>query len=758
MSTKDIYLGLTFKDAFTKDYLVPKQWLMTGFGAGTNMKQFNTTWWDFKRKYRDRFMYDNLKKKIPNWITSTAQIMVVKEPELTAWLQSKYPGFTSFSGASISIPWITDIVEEFLFRTYGSKYKGNGTIIDNTNANEVITYKVKDSGFDSLYGSNKPNNPNIVNGRVNTKKFSVTMVGHAVDSNGDVIYPCSPDTDSSGNVIIPKTYQCSPKEYTKEHKAENNTHTKESMILYFKVNGSPAVEIHDLTSMTAYYDNKDLEIVPSVPIQIRGKKAGYPNPNGDLRKIIEWFLEKRIGIPLRNPKVGEEGIWDLLEKEDKENDSNAHNKQVDYAFNICALQPHDPYLLKRCGRIPTEEVENFPLKVIKRAKPYPPGNRKTATHWDIECGPATKPGSIAWWAKKNKFRRKRFAKLFYQIMEHYGNGVTTVNMNGMPNTLDIVQSPPKIITGTFTTLTGEQSVVGSYWFELIGQKITIRKQISDTEYKEIDVTTITQTLSIDGEYFRLKMDGSWRSSADEDNSGGAGELYPQLWIPWDVYDRSDFTSNIIIKEYGIKFLFFTKVVIKTNWIWTIIAVIVTIIVCVYSVGIACPGAITALGTFLGVNIVVAVIIYYAAMVLIQMALKELLSNIDSPWLRAIIMIVVVVVMAMAGDFNQALSNTTTMLTLAASVTTILYNAYYEIEMTKLVEEQARRDKNEDINNQIDMANSGSGLWQVSLEAHYSQNRANSADAQYSQMEGLTNFDQFYDVSGAINFRINVVPG
>ena len=743
MSSKDVYLGLTFKDVFTKDYIVSKQWLMNGFGSGTDMKKFNITWWNFKKQYRDRFMYNQIKKKIPSWITSTANIMVVNEKALVAWIKSRYPGFQTYLSGFIGLPTISDVVQKFLYKTYGGKYKGNGTIVDATDPNEVITYRVTKSGFDSLYGSHKPHNPNIVQGRTNVKKFSITLTGSAVDAKGDPIL----DTNKI------------PKVYTKEHNRIDNVDLKESMILHFMVSGVRVVEIHELSTVSAYYSSQNIDIVPSVPIQIRGRKPGAPN--SDLRKRIEWFIEKRLGIPLRNKKAGEDGIWDILEKEDKDNDSGAHNKQVDYAFVICGLQPHDPYILPKCGRIKTEDVENFPLKVISRAKPYPAGNPKNATHWDIACGPDTKSGSTAWWAKRNKFRRKRFAKLFYEIIGHYGSGTTSVNMNGVPNTLNISQST-SLIAGRYTDLYGHPAAVLGHWFELVGTGssayIISRKQLSETHYKEIKVTRITQQLRIDGETFSLNMDGSWRSSADEDNSGGPGELYPQLWVPWEIYDRCDFTSNIIIKEYGIKFMFFSKVVIKTNWLWTILAIIVTIIVCTGSFGIGCPGAITALGTFLSVNIVIAVIIYYVAIVAIQLVLKEILSNIDNPWVKALLQIVVIVVMSMAGDFNQALSNTSTMLAMAASVTTILYNTYYEIEMKKLAEEQERMDQNDAIQEQIEMANQGSGLHQVSLQAHYSQNQANSPDAQYAQMESLTNYDQFYDVDGAINFRINVVPG
>jgi len=745
MSSKDVYLGLTFKDVFTKDYMVPKQWLMNGFGAGTDMKRFNTNWWAFKKQYRDRFMYNNLKKKIPTWITSTAQIMVIKEAALIGWLQSRYPGFQKYLTGSIGLPSIADVVQKFLYQTYGIMYKGNGKVVDDTDPNEVISYKVSKAGFVSLYGSSMPHNPNIVQGRTNVKKFSVTLTGSAVDSSGN------PILDGSGAVKV----------YTKEHKNIDNTDLKESLIIHFMVNSIHVVEIHELSTVTAYYSQQNLEIVPSVPIQTIGRKPGAPN--SDLRKWIEWFLEQRLGVPLRNKKAGEDGIWDILEKEDKDNDSHAHNKQIDYAFVVCGLQPKDPYILDVCGRVATEDVENIPLKVMARAKHFPTNvDPKYATHWDIACGPATKPGSKAWWAKRNKFRRKRFARLFYELLEYYGNGTTTVAMTGVPNTLEIVQSK-SIVPGRFTNLYGRPAAELSHWFELVGTgpsaHIISRKQLDLHQYQEVKVTKITQELRIDGETFRLNMDGSWRSSADEENSGGPGELYPQLWVPWEMYDRCDFTSNIIIKEYGIKFMFFSKVVIKTNWIWTIVAIVVTIIVCVVpGLQAFCPGAIGWLTGTLSVSIVVAVVIYYAAVVLIQLALKEILSNIDNPWLKALVQIVVSVIMVMNGNFNEVLTNTSQMLMMAASVTTILYNAYYEIEMKKLSEDQARMDKNDAIQEQIETANQGSGLYKVSLQAHFSQNQANSPDAQTAQMESLTNYDQFYDVTGAINFRINVVPG
>ena len=273
------------------------------------------------------------------------------------------------------------------------------------------------------------------------------------------------------------------------------------------------------------------------------------------------------------------------------------------------------------------------------------------------------------------------------------------------------------------------------------------------------ITDITQQLNIDGEYYKLFMDGSWRSSADEDNSGGAGELYPQLWVPWDFYERLDFTSNILVKEYGLKFMFFSKVVIKTNWIWVVILVIVTIVVCVSGyLSAFCPAMVGIIGTTLGVSVVVAVIIYVAVMVAIQLILTEIASNIDDPKLRALFMIVVQIVMFMIGNYNGALSNPAGYLMFAAQITTILYSAYIEIEMKKLTDLRALREHNERIEDEIEAANEGSGLWKVDMTSHYSHVDAGSPDAMYSRTGNMFNYDQFYDVDAAINMRVNVVPG
>ena len=369
-------------------------------------------WWKVKKDYRDRYLYKRMRKHVPNWIRSEAVHTAIIDAKLLAFMRGSVPGYSNTLQAYVALPGIDELAAKFLSDTYGKKYDGRNTVKDFSNPDEKITYIVRKKHFVSLYGK-KPHNPNVVQGRTNTNKFFVGMSGTAVDSKGQVV------VDANGN----------PKVYKKPHNNIPNKYKKESIVVFGNVSGVVRVYIYELSKMKAYVKTEKIDMVPVLPIQVLGKRP----PKGKILDEMEWFLD-RLNIPLRGDKTGEDGLYDLLDKVDKDNDSSKHKKQVDFAYIITSVEPHDPYIYDKCGWIKTEDVQNFPLKIMKRATP----NRKVdPTKWEIKCGPANVPGSIAWWKKRNRFRRNRYARLFYELIELYGSGSTTINTATMPNTVRI---------------------------------------------------------------------------------------------------------------------------------------------------------------------------------------------------------------------------------------------------------------------------------------------------------------------------------
>ena len=790
MASEDTYLGLSFRRVLSVDTVMPLQWRQLGFStAKKGMKAFNMGWFGAKKNYRDRFLFKHAKRKITS-LYSNASLRKLQEAIVEAHLVSKHGSTVKILSSSITFPTLAELVMLSLYGKFPSYFTGSGSFQDSSNPDEVITYTLDKS----CYGPAKcrANNPGVgMNRRVggqNLTKFSYSLTGTAVDANGYPILDGNIVLDSSGNPVLnpdgsPKyDGDGSRKKYDIEYTGESNpyvTNNKaaETIIIWYTVGSSSQIYIYATKVSSApgsWVITKSVEVVPSIPIQINSRR----DPAGsDELKYKEWFME-RLGLQLRG-KNGEKGIYDTLDLVDEENDGGAStNKQVDNAYIGLAVEPRDPYVLPKTGWVKSEVAQGYAARVLMYAKPDVPPPAE-AKYWNIPAGPSSLKGSAAWWLKKNKLRRKKFARMFYElVVDTYGSGTVSLSMTHLQNTLTI-KFTKSLNTGYFTDFNGERAYVNYIDFGTVppspsgggggyggifgggssSHNIRLRKQITTNRYEETIITELTQRISLSGESYTLFMDGSWRSSADDDNSGGAGELYPQIWVPFKMYERMDFMTNIVVKEYGLKFMFFSKVVIETSWVWMIIAIIITVVVCIVSDGALCAPMITWLAETLSVTLVVAGIIYAAIMIAINIAITEIAKMIDDPWLRAVFMIAATAVMAMMGDVNGALTNPNTYLMLAASVTTILYNTYVQIEMEKLAEEEKLRNENEAIEDKQEFAGdtAGFGGMPLDLSSHYSHTDANSPDALFSQMETIFNYDQFYDVTGVLDKRSQVVP-
>jgi len=780
LASKDTYLGLTFKPVLPADMVVRRQWLLTGFATqknGSGMKGFNNAWFGFKKGYRDRFLYKRMISRASNDVQSEATGMRIDRARVNAY----YGNTGTIVKAIITLPYIDDLVSHNMYVRYPTIFNGTKVMTNATNPDKVITYTLMKSCYGKIECKKKT--PGMGIKITNPSHFSYTLKKTVITKTHT--------TDSNGNTTTTSTTKSSKVNHLgNQNHFFSNRNTHPTVIIWYRVGKRVQVDmVLQQNAPAGFVITFKTQMVPAVPVQIWGKRA----PIGSKKeKYREWFME-RLGLELRGNKNKDpdaEGIYDILDKIDKDNDGGAHTqKQVDTAHIIFAIQPKDPYVLPECDKwVKTDVAQNYPHSVLMHAKPNST-NPKNVTSYYVACGKppflnGTKfTGSAQWWREKNRLRRKKFAKFFFELVEFYGDASVSMPTDGMSNIVNI-DKEEHTKSGTFATLNGSQSYLGYASMTMqkaksssskpshkafgFGPKsstwLILRKQISATSYTEITIKDIIQKIDFKGENFTLHLDGSWTSSADEKSDDQKGlKIYPQLWVPFKMYELLDFTTAIVVKEHSIKFSFFTSVTIETSWIWVIILFVVTLIVCLVPALMGfCP---SMLGITIGMataTVVLYVVIYVLVIVAIQIVVMEIAKSIDDPWLKAAFLIIVQVVMAMVGNYNGALTNPNFFLPLAAGITTIVYNTYVQIEIKKQLEQKKIDSENEAIENKIEMAEEGSGLASVGMQldtsSHYSHTNASSPDVEYGRMDQMFNYDQFYDVSGAIDYRINSVPG
>ena len=744
MSSKKTYLGLSFASIMTKDMVTPKSWVLTGASNAGNMKGFNNQWFGFKKGYRDRHLYKHMIRKMGTKVSGTGTRYDIDSAAEATYLSSTIGDFKSVIGSGISI-----VDENTLAALHMQSKFGHGW---------ADTYVVLDVSFSKK-------NQSVIGG-INISKFTITYKNPSLDDPND-----STKNPPTVEKDIPNPYP-----------------SKNMYIVVYASNSHPhsLVKVLEVSDVSHFATEVALEFVPFIPVQENGRRA----PAGsDDEKYVEWFF-KRLGIDPEGENG--EGLYHELDKIEEK----GKTKAIDNAFVMLGIQPNDPYYLPVCGSsVKAQDIQEYSEKILKYVDLDENQLENENYRVSLPCGPETLRGSRDWWAKKNNMRRNKFAKMFYNLIKYYGNGTSTTRFGMMDSSISI-KFMSTTHTGTFATRRGKRSKMGQV---LLGQwskkppppsdddniggglggiigginsgpdgEMLMFKQLTETTYERISITQITQKIAMSGEQFSLFIDGSWRSSADKNSSGGAGELFPQLWYPFHLYEKLDFTSVIIAREYGTKFLFFSKQVVKTNWLKIIIGVILIIVMCVYA---GCAGAEWVAGNILGMSaagaaaagaagaVTASMVIYAVGITAIGLLVGELISNIDNPWARALAQVVYTVVMAyMMGGMSFESLNAENYLMLATQVTTIVYNAYVEIQMKDLGEKRRAQQALEMIQDKQDRESEGSGLHKADMSSHHSHVETNSPDALYGQMENMYNYDQYWAASEQLDLRVNVVPG
>ena len=743
--TKKTFSQISTATIFPPDMVVPTAWKINGWKA-PNMKLFNETWFYFKKEYRNRYVYKYAERN-GFALTNEVHEKKIDDSVLLSQVQSLDSSATavvsSFTGTKNS----QYHGGQWLFQKYGTDY--------NTSANTVT-----------------------IGTKVYIVEIYMDIIGHVIT------------IDLKLNVLDrnPITHNISV------------TNDEYLYALYSTPNGNRYFATL-LSSSPAYSTGGTIEMVPIVPLKENGKLTIPEDDATGKAKVVKKFLRK-LGLD------GEE----LAEKLVERTDDGKHEK-IHSAYIGMGIEPRDPYilpadLLDRWTKI--EDVQNFPIPILnsrhnqKKEITHADGTTEVS-HYYINSGPETLRGSAAWWARKKRRQRRTAARLLYETVNVYGNGIHVTETNTMSSTITI-EKDVKILPGIIPNekyisrngkILGNQTQVSQKdyaWFKkeqgifgiinnfngcrhahdemaIEGIKdggtlpvtctgIIIQYQLPNNTYAEMFLSQVSQVIKISGETTRMNMDGSWKSSTDDDDSdsGGAGEKYPRIFVPIDTWEKANFAEAVFLKEYGMHFLMFTKIVVKVKWwkaiIGAIIGIIVGIIICVASGGTGCTG-----GAFVGgliFNAIVGLVIYYVA--------AELLKNIDNPWVKAILQIVVQLVkMYFLNDFSFDGITNEVWLTTAVSVTTMLVSTHLQIKMQelqkKIADDKARTAAGENIENRIDQYGNNGSIMSSDMSVHYSNNEVmNPTNMMTAQLEGMYNFDQFWDVTGTIELRSQVRSG
>lgn len=458
---------------------------------------------------------------------------------------------------------------------------------------------------------------------------------------------------------------------------------------------------------------------------------------------------------------------------------------VDNAYIMTGLKVIDPYDITP-GTYDSSEVQNLPPKFMKKAIPSPDGSKQTLT-----------PEACEWWKRKNKRFRHSYARILYKTLSEYGSGTVNISLAGaqMMFTIDFDEElhegilPEAVQEITSYGNTPTRSVVNTRYALIyedtekknqakqdfhdrldnadgfFGTSLelkyggprylkSIKMQVDANHYKIINIYELREEVRISGQWFLLFGDGRWTSDSDKDDENkGVGKKYPRLLVPNDLHNHVNFTEYVLMKEYGMHFMLYSEKTIVIKWWKKFIGLVIGLIICFASYGTACGW----------VQVIINWVIAYA----VSYVLELILAEIDSPILKGIIRFVVGIVTALAtGQLDLTQFTSEAFLSLASSATSIAVNTAQEIAMLEAKEQQElemEQDAGDAISEGISEYENldilpPEVILATDKSVHYSFLETHGPKALFDQQEMMFNYDALYDVSGAIDLRVQVRSG
>ncbi len=266
-------------------------------------------------------------------------------------------------------------------------------------------------------------------------------------------------------------------------------------------------------------------------------------------------------------------------------------------------------------------------------------------------------------------------------------------------------------------------------------QLVIKVQKNETQYQEMTITGYKATYGFEDKTFIVGL--------------GHPPTESRLLLPYFILQDVRFTEFVTINEHSFSIFAYMKKIVDFDWGTFVQTAVFAVILCVGTYGAGC-GAAAAL--------------YAAASAVVMQALwLQIMTIIDNDMLFAIMQVAYSLYQMYSGNFDISTITAENYLPLANKALGIASKAY-GIVKAKEAEDEAEDDRKiksqEGIDESIDnISEAQTIIPKAIMSAHYSFKDANNPDAYYNNLlNGIFNFDQFYNVDGELELRKQVVSG
>ncbi len=264
-------------------------------------------------------------------------------------------------------------------------------------------------------------------------------------------------------------------------------------------------------------------------------------------------------------------------------------------------------------------------------------------------------------------------------------------------------------------------------------ELVIRVQKNETQYQEMIITSFNASYGFEGKTF---LTGLGYPSAET-----------RLFLPHFILQELRFTEYATVYEHSFTLYAYMKKIVDFDWTTFIPAAIAAIVICVGTYGTGCSASMAMLAALQAVVIQA-----------IWLQLGELLD----PEILQVLKIVYALYTMNVGSLDVSSMTAENFLPLANQISGIAMKVYAIQEakdMKEAAEQEVMVKSQENIDENTEGIDSAMVL-KVDMSVHYNFNDSNNPEAYYAAMlgDGLYDYEQFYNVDGAIEIRKQVTSG
>jgi hypothetical protein len=269
----------------------------------------------------------------------------------------------------------------------------------------------------------------------------------------------------------------------------NNDFLEYSVYVKYSLNNSSdwkqyIVHYDDIKHLITYSGSVDLD--PVIPLKVENKIR------------VE---DKTIKRALKKYGLKSEDFLEQLKEQD-----NNNKDVINTALMMTGIEIVNIYKIKP-GTYEKKFVGFLSPELLDKADESTDGKKITFTQKVCD-----------WWWNKNKIKNSKYLSYIVDLLlDYYTPGKHTVTWNDDDSSNSIkmtydINYTKTIVNGVLLGSVHKGKVYSGYT-ELNNNKL--KKQISETQYIQLDSLSIKQLFNISGEWFEFQNDGSWKSSSDE---------------------------------------------------------------------------------------------------------------------------------------------------------------------------------------------------------------------------------------------------